>query len=461
MNRNDSLEPPSARFRADPKKRLEFIPGQMIVKIKGPSLRSTVGTLRAGGARLAARVRDELPDSVSGPLDYLERNAGLKQATALFAPDAQPKLAGLKASRLAAIASVSASPHEDLQGYTVVSMDPRKLTPALTKHVNSSRAIEFAERMPARWIAARRASISVAARRASIADATLQQQWGLKTIGWYEAKRPTAAQAGRIKVAVLDSGIDEGHPNFNGVKMSYDHQSTRAEDIIGHGTHVAGIIAAVVNRGVGITGVAACQLAVWKIFDDRPIQGDFYVNGELYLRALGVLPDSGCTVVNLSIGGTQQPQAEAVLFRRLRDRNIVVVAAMGNEYDEGDPIEFPAAYRDVLAVGAISSQLRRASFSNTGRHIWVVAPGVDILSTVPLKTSPYRKETNYASWNGTSMATPHVAGAVALYRAKKPRANAEQVANRLKRTARKLPQMGKKNFTAEVGYGLVYLPRLL
>jgi subtilisin family serine protease len=454
MKRNESSEavPPSARFRPDPNKRLEFMPGQMIVKIKGPALGSTVGTLRAGGARLAARVQQELPDSVSGPLDYLEANAGLKQATALFAKDVKHKLPGLKASRLAAISSVSDSPHEDLQGYTVVSMDPKKVTAALMRHVSRSNAIQFAEQMPARWIAARRQTLSVP---------TQEQQWGLGAIGWFQAKRPTNAQARRITVAVLDSGIDETHPNLEGVALSYDHRGKSAEDIIGHGTHVAGIIAAVVNRGIGITGVAACQLAVWKIFDDQPTQGDFYVNGELYLRALGLLPDRGCTVVNLSIGGTQQSQAEALLFRRLRARNIVVVAAMGNEHEEGNPIEFPAAYADVLAVGAISSELRRASFSNTGRHIWVVAPGQGILSTVPMKKSPYRKETEYVSWNGTSMATPHVAGAVALYRAKKAGVTFDQVANALKRTAKALPQMRKRKFTEELGHGLVYLPSLL
>jgi subtilisin family serine protease len=202
-------------------------------------------------------------------------------------------------------------------------------------------------------------------------------------------------------------------------------------------------------------------LAVWKIFDDRPTQGDFYVNGELYLRALGLVPDSGCTAVNLSIGGTQQSQAEALLFRRLHDRNIVTFGAMGNEYDQNDPIEFPAAYAGVLAVGAISSELRRAPFSNTGRHIWVVAPGQGILSTVPMKKSRYREETKYASWNGTSMATPHVTGAVALYRAKKPRTTFDQVATALKRTAKKLPAMKRKSFTPELGYGLVYLPSLL
>jgi Subtilase family len=456
MNRKQrsSLEsvPPSARFRPDPEKRLEFIPGQMILKIKGPALGSTVGTLKGGGARLAARVQQEFPESVSGPLDYLQANGGLKQATPLFAEASKTKLSGFNAARIAAITSVAESPHEDLQGYTVVSMDPRKLTAKLMRHVSASKAIQIAEPMPARWIAKRTKASP---------DAMQQLQWGLKTIGWFQAKQPTAVQARRIKVAVLDTGIDKTHPDLKGVLSSYDHQSNGAEDILGHGTHVAGIIAAVNKNGIGISGLTGCQLSVWKIFDDKPTDGEFYVNGELYLRALGLLPDNGCTVVNLSIGGTQQSRTEALLFKRLRQRNIVPIAAMGNEHEEGNPMEFPGAYPDVLAVGAITSELRRASFSNTGRHIWVVAPGQGILSTVPVKASPFRPETGYASWSGTSMATPHVAGAVALYRAKNPDATFDQVANALKRSAKTLAQMKKREFTTELGHGLIYLPKLL
>src|SRR5215831_10006272 len=88
-------EPLSTKFRPDPQKRLEFIPGQMILKIKSPALDSTVGTLKAGGARLAARVQQEIPESVSRPLDYLKAHAGLKSATPLFAEQSKHKLPGL------------------------------------------------------------------------------------------------------------------------------------------------------------------------------------------------------------------------------------------------------------------------------------------------------------------------------------------------------------------------------
>jgi hypothetical protein len=444
--------PLSARFRPDPQKRLEFIPGQMILKIKGPALSSTVGTLKAGGARLAARVEQEIPESVSGPLDYLKTNAGLKAATPLFAEKGKHKLSGLKAGRIAAITSVADSPHEDLQGYTVVSVDPKKVSSNLMKHVSASRAIQFLEPMPARWIAKKRRVAT---------DSMQHSQWGLRAMGWFEAERPSSQQAVRIKVAILDTGVDMAHPDLDGVVSFYDHQGNRPEDIVGHGTHVAGIIAATNDNGQGISGLVPCRLAVWKIFNDRPINGEFYVNGELYLRALGLLPDEGCTVVNLSIGGTQQSRTEALLFKRLRERNVLAIAAMGNEYEEGDPTEFPAAYNDVLGVGAISSELRRAAFSNTGRHIWVAAPGHTILSTVPTKSSPFRDETNYATWSGTSMATPHVAGAAAAYLGKHRNAKADQVADALKRTAKRLPQMRRRTFTVELGHGLVFLPKLL
>ena len=111
-----------------------------------------------------------------------------------------------------------------------------------------------------------------------------------------------------------------------------------------------------------------------------------------------------------------------------------MIAAMGNEYEEGNPTEYPAAIPEVCAVGATDERDRRAPFSNTGRHIDLVAPGVDILSTTP--TFPYDDgEREYDAWDGTSMATPYVAGVAALVLAKSPGLTPAQIIKKLKSSA--------------------------
>jgi subtilisin family serine protease len=113
----------------------------------------------------------------------------------------------------------------------------------------------------------------------------------------------------------------------------------------------------------------------------------------------------------------------------------------------------------VIAVGALDEANRRASFSNTGRHIVLSAPGVNILSTLPMKTSPARGkiDTKYNAWDGTSMATPHVAAAAALVISQHPDWTPKQVANRLMATATRVREMGKKKKTTQHGAGLLNL----
>jgi subtilisin family serine protease len=128
---------------------------------------------------------------------------------------------------------------------------------------------------------------------------------------------------------------------------------------------------------------------------------------------------------------------------------------MGNEYKEGNPIEYPCSIDGVVAVGAISQSRHRSSTSNTGRHIALMAPGVNILSTLPLKPSPVRDETEYAAWDGTSMATPFVSGVAALIRARHPKLTAEEVRKRLLSTTTRLPGMHGSKHTNVLGAGLL------
>jgi subtilisin family serine protease len=260
--------------------------------------------------------------------------------------------------------------------------------------------------------------------------------------------------------------VDENHPSLS--IESYEHGGVTSEDIVGHGTHVCGIVAGsrATAHGFG-GGVCNAKLRVWKIFGDQPDEesGQFYVDEVLYQRALvgATRPTRDdahdeCRVMNLSIGGAATTMAERKLFKRLIDAGVVVVAAIGNEYLDGNPVEYPAAHDGVIAVGAVGADHRRAPFSNTGAHIALVAPGEDIVSTLPRNENNWRTEKEYAGWTGTSMAAPHVAAAAAHLLETSPRLSPSEVRRKLETLARKLPVMDGSAWSRSVGAGLLQLP---
>jgi len=378
-------------FQAPAGARLEFVPGQLVVRVHESALR-------------------EAADAVSGPLELLAREVGTRNVEPLF------------------------------EGMTLIEVEG-DVSRDLLRRVESSPAIAFAEPVPARWP-------SVAA----VADPRHNRQWGLRAIRWFDAP---VASAEDVTVAVCDTGVDAAHPDLAGAISSYDHEGAGAADIVGHGTHVSGIIAARANDEAGIAGVAACRIAMWKVFPDQPYEGNFYVDGTRFLRALNAVATSGAKVLNLSLGGTQSSQAEQLLFDRLERAGVTVVAAMGNEYAGGNPTEYPAAYEHVLAVGAAAETDLRSPFSNTGKHIGLAAPGSDILSTLPTTASPYRPATRYASWSGTSMATPHVTAAAALVAAEHEDWTPSDTKQHLRDTARRVADMGSAAWTEAYGSGLL------
>ncbi len=428
------------------KKRIEHLPGRVILRVRRSPL---LGYLGGPGRAPTPALARNLPENLSGPIDFLRNNAGLKSARPIFLPKAtptwKPATSSALSQRMAVLSSVSSSP-PDVAGFSILSLNPKSVTPELLNTLSSSPMIEIVEPMPARWL------------MTTEVDPMRNLQWGLRAVRWFEATRPTAAD---IRVAVLDTGIDVNHPDLDDLEIEYHHEGLVAQDILGHGTHVAGVIAAEANNGVGIAGVADCRLDVWKIFDDQPIQGDFYVDGERYFQALNEARTSGASVMNLSIGGTASSRTEALIFRRLEDAGVLAVAAMGNEFAEGNPIEYPAGYRNVTAVGAVNENRERAWFSNTGRHIDLVAPGTNVLSTLPTQPSPHLDESNYSAWSGTSMATPHVAGAAALVRAQCTGMSVRDIKRRLTGTTTRLPAMGNSKKSFAYGTGLLNVERAL
>ena len=147
-------------------------------------------------------------------------------------------------------------------------------------------------------------------------------------------------------------------------------------------------------------------------------------------------------IINMSLGGTAKSRTLEQAVDKAYEFGILLVAAAGNNgYDKKGTITYPASYDSVIAVGAVDQQNNRASFSSVGRQLELMAPGVGILSTVP--------NNGYASYNGTSMASPHVTGAVALVWEAKPSLTNIQLRNLLNDSATYLGD------SFEYGNGLV------
>jgi membrane-anchored mycosin MYCP len=241
-----------------------------------------------------------------------------------------------------------------------------------------------------------------------------------------------------VLVGVVDTGVDAQHPTLAGqVRPGIDvinGGGTADTDCVGHGTFVAGIIASRVIDGVGFSGVAPEA----KIFPVR--QADATKEGNLLSLAASIRAavDAGVGVINVSVTGkTPIPQlTDAIQYAA--DHDVVIVAAAGNDAEAGAAPRYPAAYPGVIAVGAIGTDGKIGSFSQTGTGVSVVAPGVDIVGPGAGGTGLVVGE------QGTSFAAPFVTGVVALVRAYRPDLTAAQVKHRIEVTtdrpaARALP----------------------
>ena len=210
-----------------------------------------------------------------------------------------------------------------------------------------------------------------------------------------------------IKVAVLDTGVDVDHPDLvKAIEATEDFTGDGVEDVNGHGTHCAGVIAARRNN-VGFVGVAPeCQLLIAKVLGNNSSGSNSDV-------ASGVnwAVDSGADIISMSLGG---PDSDASLFRAIHRalmENKIVICAAGNEGSLfQNSIGYPGRYGSVISVGAHDHNGNPAGFSSRGGEIDLMAPGTGIWSA--------HANGQYAKLSGTSMATPFVAGICALILAK-------------------------------------------
>ncbi|MDP2692984.1 MAG: S8 family peptidase [bacterium] len=271
--------------------------------------------------------------------------------------------------------------------------------------------------------------------------------WGVDRI---DAELSLNTGAG-IKVAVIDTGIDADHPdlavNIKGginfvAKGRRGADPSKWDDDNGHGTHVAGTIAGV-NNTIGVVGVAPnAQLYAVKSLDSR---GSGYLSD--IIAGLEWAVANNMDVVNMSLGTTSDIQAFHDAVDATYSAGVVLVAAAGNSGD-GDPntnnVEYPAKYLSVIAVGATDISDGSPYWSSDGEEVEVSAPGVNIYSTY--------KGGVYATMSGTSMASPHVAGVVALLLESNPLLIPADVRSVLQTTADNLGAPGRDNV---YGYGLV------
>lgn len=271
--------------------------------------------------------------------------------------------------------------------------------------------------------------------------------WGIDRIN---ADLAWATSAGTdIKVAVLDTGIDLTHPDLvANVAGGYNAISPlkSAQDDNGHGTHVAGIIAAE-NNTIGVVG-AGPQIGLYavKVLDRR---GSGYLSD--IVKGLDWAVANEMQVVNMSLGTSSNVLSFHEAVQRAHNAGIVLVAAAGNDY--GGAVNYPAAYSEVIAVSATDSADNLAYFSSVGPEVDLAAPGVSILSTYKGKT--------YKTLSGTSMASPHVAGVAALVLTGAVGVydldgdglwDPQEVQNKLEATAEDLGALGRD---AQFGAGLV------
>ena len=261
-----------------------------------------------------------------------------------------------------------------------------------------------------------------------------------------------------VRVAVVDTGVQANHPDLAGnVTAGADFvvgnpPSNYARiDGYGHGTHVAGTIAAVDNT-IGVVGGAPhATIVPVRVLD---CQGAGYTStvASGIEWASDAVNGGGAKVINLSLGGCGD---DPVLRQSVLDaisRGVVVVAAAGNGFNGAvgcalaDEPEYPGAYAGqpgfagTIAVGALDGSTdRRASFSNNNPYVTVAAPGVSILSTVPFGGTAISNASGYAFLSGTSMATPHVSAVAALVLQRCPADTPAQVASRITSGAVALP----------------------
>jgi thermitase len=327
--------------------------------------------------------KGEPPDTPGIPSDTAEGVAAEDDLLVKFRPDARPSEIGrLHTAANAAFIS-------DITGIGVTRLRvPPGQVHASVELFRASSDVEFAE-----------VDSLVEAQDLFPDDPLFANQWGLVKVKGPQAWSLVSG-ATPVTVAIIDTGVDAGHPDLAGKVLSgYNsiRDNDRSDDDNGHGTRVAGIAAAVSNNGQGVASVAwNSRIVPVKVLDRRGMGTSADVAEGIVWAA-----DHGAQVLNLSLGGKAYSETMKAAVDYAWSKGAVIAAAAGNS---APYVLYPAAYENVIAVGATDELDERAWFSGTGPALDVVAPGVNVVSTA------VQRDGTYASGSGTSFASPFVAG---------------------------------------------------
>ena len=279
-------------------------------------------------------------------------------------------------------------------------------------------------------------------------------QWNMRVI---DADKAWGVEKGNhtVIVAVIDTGVRRTHHDLdaNYIAIGYDwvNDDNDPDDDNGHGTHVAGIIAAETDNGYGIAGLAQVSIMAEKVLNERGY-------GTVDNLILGIIhaADSGADILNLSLGTYEYSSALEDAVNYAYDKGCVMIAAVGN--DNTDRPHYPAALSKVIAVASTYGEPNdvRAPYSNYGSWVTVSAPGgyegYYVLSTYN------QSDDAFAYVYGTSQATPHVSGLAALYKSLHPTATNKEVEEAIERG---IEDKGKEGWDELYGYGRVNAYRTL
>lgn len=262
--------------------------------------------------------------------------------------------------------------------------------------------------------------------------------WGVSRIGADKVWNQSTGSG--VKIAIIDTGVQRDHPDLrNNIIQGYDfvNDDNDPTDDNGHGTHVAGIASATLNQSGTVGASYNAQIMPIKVLNN---QGYGYLSD--VAKGIYFAADNGARIINMSLGSSSDSITLKNAVTYAANKGVLLVAAAGN--NSGGPCLYPAAYSSVICVVATDGKNQLASFSNMGGEL--AAPGVSNYST--FLGSSYR----YLS--GTSMASPHVAGAAAIIMSKCPTCTTSEIRNILRDTAIDLGDTGKDIL---FGYGLIDL----